>query len=95
MNEELKDQLAAELRAFKGLLPTTSADEITEAYNRIIDIVQSLMLTNEDPDSHARAWSLLRDDTYKCLSEVQEGKTHAIHELKHEMDQLGELLSIA
>ncbi|QMW02708.1 hypothetical protein [Spirosoma foliorum] len=95
MNEELKDQLATEISAFKELPSTTSADEITAAYNRIIDIVQSLMLTDEDSDSHARAWSLLRDDAYKCLAEVQEGKTHAIHELKHEMDQLGELLSIA
>ncbi|MVM36225.1 hypothetical protein GO755_39815 [Spirosoma sp. HMF4905] len=94
MNEKLNHQLASELSAFKGLAPTTSAADITEAYNRILNIVQSLMLTDEDPDSHARAWSLLRDDIYKYLSEVQEGKMSAIDELKYKMDQVGQLLSI-
>jgi len=94
MNEELKNQLASELRAFNGLAPTSSVSTITDAYNRIIGMVQSLMLTNEDPDSHARAWSLLRDDAYKYLSEVQEGNKNAIDDLKHKMSQVGEILSI-
>ncbi|MVM36352.1 hypothetical protein GO755_40490 [Spirosoma sp. HMF4905] len=94
MHEELNHQLAFELSAFKGLAPTSSAADITKAYDRILDLVQSLMLTNEDPDAHARAWSLLRDDAYKYLSEVQEGNPKAMDELKYKMNQVGELLFI-
>ena len=92
MNEELTSQLAAELRAFNGLAPTSSLQSITDAYNRILASVQSLMLTNENLDSHARAWSLLTDDAFKYLSEVQEGNKNALGDLKHKMGQVGELL---
>ncbi|MVM28427.1 hypothetical protein GO755_00175 [Spirosoma sp. HMF4905] len=95
MNDELKDKLVDELRAFNGLAPTSSIDEITAAYNRVIDIVQALMRTNEDPDSHARAWSLLRDDAYKYLSDIQEGNKNAIDDLKYKMEQVSEVLSSA
>ena len=92
MNEELKDQLAFELRVFNGLAPTSSIDNITSAYNRTLGLVQSLMLINENLDSHARAWSLLRDDAYKYLSELQEGNKNALDDLKHKMSQVGALL---
>ena len=95
MNEDLKHQLRSELKTFNGLSPTTSPQTITEAYHRILGIVQSLMLTSEDPDAHARAWSLLNEDAFKYLSEVQGGQQNALDDLKHKMGQVGELLSIA
>ena len=94
MTEILKNQLASELKAFKELATTSSIPIITDAYNRILGIVQALMLTNEDSDSHVRAWSLLNEDAYKYLSDVQEGQTNAIDQLKYKMGQIGEILSI-
>ncbi|GAB4020186.1 hypothetical protein GCM10028808_60480 [Spirosoma migulaei] len=92
MKEELTSQLTAELRAFNGLAPTSSINAVTEAYDRILTIVQALMLSSDDPDSHARAWSLLNDDAYKYLAEIQGGNTNALDDLKYKMVQIGETL---
>ena len=92
MDTELMHQLGSELRAFNGLAPTSTINVITDAYNRIVAIVQKLMLSTDDPDSCARAWSLLNDDAYKYLSEVQGGNTNALDDLKYKMAQVREML---
>ncbi|GAB3898859.1 hypothetical protein [Spirosoma agri] len=90
-----KDQLAFELSAFNKLSSTSSIQVITDAYNRILIMVQAVILTRNDPDSTTRAWSLLNDDAYKYLSEIQEGKRDATDELKRTVSQVGQILSIA
>lgn len=92
MNQKLVDQLRLELQAFSRLDASTKLKRITDAYNRILGIVQAMMLSNDNPDTHARAWSLLNDDAYKDLAEIQEGRTQALTDLKYKLSQIGELL---
>ena len=92
MNQKLADQLRLELQAFTRLDTSSKLKSITEAYNRILGIVQAMMLSNDNPGTHARAWNLLNNDAYKALSDVQEGLTGKLAELKSKISQVGELL---
>ncbi|SFF36256.1 hypothetical protein [Spirosoma endophyticum] len=92
MNQKLADQLRLELQAFTRLDTSSKLKSITEAYNRILGIVQAMMLSSDKPDIHARAWNLLNNDAYKALSDVQEGLTGNLAELKSKISQVGELL---
>ena len=92
MNQDPVSQLRTELETFHKLDPITRPQVITDAYHRILAIVQAIMLASDNPDAHARAWSLLNDDAYKDLAAIQEGKTEALTELKFKISQVGELL---
>lgn len=92
MNQDLVNQLQLELQAFSRLDALTKLKSVTDAYNRILGIVQAMMLNSDNPDAHARAWNLINEDAYKDLSEIQEGRTQALTELKHKLSQVGELL---
>lgn len=92
MNEEQKTQLTAELRAFNQLQSTSGVQAITDAYNGVLATVQLIMLNNDNPDGHDRAWSLLKDDAYKELAAIQEGYPGALDDLKLKISQVGHLL---
>ncbi|CAN5187316.1 hypothetical protein BH09BAC4_BH09BAC4_32710 [soil metagenome] len=92
MNQKLVDQLRLELQAFSRLDASTTLKRITDAYNRILGIVQAMMLSSDNPDTHARAWSMLNDDAYKDLVEIQEGRSQALTDLNYKLSQVGELL---
>lgn len=92
MNQKLVNQLRLELQAFSNLGTTSKLKSITDAYNRILGIVQAMMLNSDNPDTHVRAWSVLNEDAYKDLAEIQEGRTEALPELKFKISQVGELL---
>lgn len=92
MNEEQMTQLTAELRAFNQLQSTSDVQAITDAYNGVLATVQLIMLNNDNPDGHDRAWSLLKDDAYKELAAIQEGRSGALADLKLRISQVGHLL---
>ena len=92
MNQEPVNQLRLELQAFARLDTSSKLKHITQAYQRILTIIQAMMLNSDNPDAHARAWSLINDDAYKDLTEVQEGRIEALSELRSKMKQVGELL---
>ena len=85
-------QLGSELEAFNGLALTRIVHVITDAYNRIVAIVQRLMLSTDDPNSRGRACRLLNDNAYKYLSEIQEGSNNTLDDLKHKMAQVCQTL---
>ena len=92
MNQERVNQLRLELQAFSRLGASSSLKSVTDAYNRVSGIVQAMMLNSDSPHTHARAWGLLNNDAYKDLTDIQEGTTSDLNELKFKISQVGELL---
>lgn len=82
MIEAVKSELRLELQAFSRLGATNKLSSITDSYTRILAIVQAIMVSSDNPDAHARAWSLINDDAYKYLVEVGSGLTALIIEEK-------------
>lgn len=86
------NQLRLELQTFSRLGATSNLRSITDSYNRILSIVQAMMLGSDNPDTHVRAWNLLNEAAYKDLADVQAGRATALQDLNFKINQVGELL---
>ncbi|AUD06991.1 hypothetical protein CWM47_37340 [Spirosoma pollinicola] len=92
MNKEQRARLTAELKEFDQLDSGSQVQSITDAYNALLSTIQGIMLNSENPDGHDRAWSLLKDDAFKDLAAIQEGKLDALKDLKTKINRIGQLL---